>query len=197
MTARTHAPRNAAASTTPKPNRFGGKCRKPGCGQWVEAGAGALVGSKATGWGTEHHAGACPAPKPAATTTVIPDLGYYVRTDGAAIKVVESKRLDDHGNPRRYGVVFTPHPPKRPSWDYVRGAGISVADLRPLTAADAAALGLSAGHCIFCCTPLGGKTLSAAVSALIGYGETCAKNNALPYPKGVVAQRAFIAENGR
>jgi hypothetical protein len=116
-----------------------------------------------------------------------------VRADGAAIVVVKSK-----GSDRTYGKVLEfPADGSRPSWNYVKGAGYSVADLTPMTAADAAALGLSHGYCIKCCAPLGGETLSAAVSALIGYGETCAKNLGWPYPHGVVAQRAFIAENGR
>jgi len=191
----THAPRGHYASTTPRPNKYGGKCRT--CTQWVLPGAGSLVGSKAEGWGVEHHAGACPAPKAPAAPAAQPELGYYVRADGAGIKVVESKRTNDDGTRRRYGLVFTPHVGKRPTWDYVKGAGYSVADLRPMTAADAANLGLSHGHCIFCCAPLGGKTLSAAVSALIGYGETCAANESLPYPKGVKAQRAYVAEHGR
>ena len=42
-----------------------------------------------------------------------------------------------------------------------------------------------------------GETLSAAISALIGFGETCAKRMGWPYPKGVAAQRAYMAEHGR
>jgi hypothetical protein len=161
------------------------------CKGWVVAGAGHITKTPLGKWETRH-AGECPPTKPRAAA-VQPELGYYVRADGAAIKVVESKSTAG----RRYGLVFTPHAGKRPSWDYVRGAGISVADLRPMTAADAAGLGLSHGHCVFCCAPLGGTTLSAAVSALIGYGEKCAANESLSFPKGVVAQRAFIAERGK
>ena len=193
---RTYAPRGAGTTpATPKPNRYGGKCRKPGCGQWVEANAGALVGSKATGWGVEHNAGMCPAPKPPAAKSEEPELGFYVRADGTGIKVVESKRTNADGTHRRYGLVFTPRVNQRPIWAYVPGAGYSVSNLRPMTAGDAAALGLAHGHCVFCCTRLGGKTLSAAVSALIGYGEQCSKNEGLPYPRGVKAQRAYIEEH--
>jgi hypothetical protein len=184
-----------ATTTRTSANSYGGKCRKPACGQWVEPLGGVLVGKRGA-WGVEHREGECPAPKPAAAPTAPaaqPALGYYVRNDGAAVKVVESKRVQPDGSRRRYGLVFTPHAGARPSWDYVRGAGISVATLTPMTAQDAAALGLSHGHCIACCRPLGGETLSAAVSALIGYGEVCAGHNGWAYPKGVAAQRAFIA----
>lgn len=194
----THA-RGPRTATPPAPrvNRYGGKCVRPGCGQWVEADKGLALKDGAR-WVVEHSPlTGCPAPKAPVAPSAIPALGYYVTADGRGVKVVESKRLDDAGNPRRYGLVFTPHPPKRPSWDYVKGAGFSVAALVPMTASDAASLGLSHGHCINCCAPLGGETLSAAVSALIGYGETCAKNNAWPYPKGVAAQRAFVAEHGK
>jgi hypothetical protein len=188
----THAPRAHRASTAPRPNKFGGKCRK--CAQWVLPSAGSLVGSKAAGWGVEHHAGACPAPKAPAAPAAQPELGYYVRADGAGIKVVESKRTQPDGTRRRYGLVFTPHAGARPTWDYVKGAGFSVASLVPMTAADAAQLGLAHNHCIECCAPLGGKTLAAQVAAVVGYGEKCASNNGWPFPKGVAAQRARLAE---
>lgn len=189
---RTYAPRDASAShATPKPNRYGGKCRR--CNQWVEANAGSLVGSKATGWGVEHNADMCPAPKPPAAKAEQPELGYYVRADGAGIKVVESKRTNADGTFRRYGLVFTPRVNRRPVWAYQAGAGYSVSDLKPMTAGDAAALGLAHGHCVFCCARLGGKTLSSQVAALVGYGEICANNEGLPFPKGVQAQRDYVA----
>jgi hypothetical protein len=176
------------STTTTRANKYGAKCAT--CGGWVPAGAGILGGSRGA-W-TTIHAGECPA------TTVAPaknaEPGYYVRpADGVAIKVVSNK-----AGTRTYGKALRfPADGSRPSWNYEPGLGISVADLRPMTAADAAEMGLSHGYCVFCCAPLGGSTLSAAVSALIGYGETCSKRQALPYPKGVVAQRAYIAENGR
>jgi len=182
----------SATTSDIRTNRFGGKCVL--CRQWVAADEGLLSGSRAAGWQTKHKPGECPAPKPAAAPAAQPELGYYVRNDGRAVKVVESKRVQPDGSRRRYGLVFTPHEGKRPSWDYVRGAGISVATLTPMTAQDAASLGLSHGHCIACCAPLGGKTLSAHVSALVGYGETCAKTNGWPYPKGVAAQRERLAQ---
>lgn len=194
MSAYTRGPRT---STPPAPrvNQYGGKCHK--CGNWLGERAGLAL--KIDGkWRVEHNAlTGCPAPAAPAAPAAQPDLGYYVRADGAGIKVVASKRVNDDGTRRHYGLVFTPRPGQRPTWAYVRGAGISVASLKPMSAADAASLGLSHGHCVFCCAPLGGSTLSAAVSSIIGYGEVCAATNHLPYPKGVVAQRAYIAEHGK
>jgi hypothetical protein len=185
MTAYTRAPRTARP-TAPRANRFGGKCFR--CGGWVPADAGLLSGSKGA-WRTEHNPlVGCPAApdKPVANA----EPGYYVRADGTAIKVVASKR----DKTRTYGKALRfPADGSRPSWNYEPGLGISVADLKPMTAADAAEMGLSHGYCVFCCAPLGGETLGAAVSALVGYGETCAKTQSLPYPKGVKAQRARLA----
>ncbi len=181
------------STATARANRFGGKCRK--CTVWVAASAGLLVGCRAAGWSVEHKPGECPDAVPATTRPANAEPGYYVRpADGRAIVVIQSKRNKD----RTYGKeLLFPADGSRPSWTYVPGAGFTVADLRPMTAADAAEMGLSHGYCIKCCAPLGGETLSAAVSALIGYGETCAKNLGWPYPRGVKAQRAFIAENGK
>jgi ribosomal protein L24E len=174
----------STSTVAPRSNGFGATCTV--CRQWVEPGHGTI--NKSGGrWLTKHNA--CPAPKAPKAPAAQPELGYYVREDGAAIKVVESK---SHKG-RVYGLVFTARPaPQRPVWLYVRGAGLSVADMRPMTATDAAALGLSHGHCIACCAPLGGKTLSAHVSAIVGYGEQCAATNGWPYPKGVKAQRACL-----
>ena len=187
---RTYAPRGAGTTpATPRTNRFGGKCSL--CGQWVHAEAGLLTGSKGA-WRTEHNPlTGCPEAKAPAKNA---EPGYYVRpADGKAVLVVQSKRNAD----RTYGKVLNiPADGSRPSWDYTPGAGYTVADLRPMTAADAAEMGLSSGYCIFCCAPLGGETLGAAISALIGYGETCAKNRGWFYPKGVKAQRAYLAEHG-
>lgn len=172
-------------TSSPRPNRFGGKCAR--CGQWVAEEAGLLLGSRGA-YRVEHN-GDCPA---AAAPPAKAAPGYYVRADGTAICVVENK-----SRTRTYGKALTfPAHGGRPSWDYRPGLGISVAELVPMTAQDAAALGLSHGYCIKCCAQLGGETLSAAISALVGYGETCAKNLGWPYPKGVKAQRAYLAEHG-
>jgi len=177
-------------STATRTNRYAAACAD--CKGWVLAETGALTKSAGGKWETRH-VGECPPPRGTASKNAAP--GYYIRpADGRAVVVMQSKRHAD----RTYGKILTyPSDGGRPSWDYVRGAGYSVADLRPMTAADAAAMGLSHGYCIKCCAPLGGETLSAAVSALIGYGETCAKNLGWPYPRGVKAQRAYVAEHGR
>ena len=177
-----------STATAARANRFGGKCRK--CTTWIPADGGLLVGSRGA-WGVEHRDGECIAAAPAASRPANAAPGYYVRpADGKAVVVLQSKRNAD----RTYGKVLNfPADGSRPSWVYTPGAGYTVADLRPMGAADAAELGLSHGYCIRCCAPLGGETLSAAVSALVGYGETCAKRMGWPYPKGVVAQRERLA----
>jgi hypothetical protein len=116
--------------------------------------------------------------------------GYYIRRDGVAVVVVQNREKT-----RTYGKRFVPPagPGRRPSWEYERGLGISVAELTPMTGADAAALGLSHGYCIRCCRELGGASLSAAVSAKIGYGETCARKEGWYYPAGQADQEAYLA----
>jgi hypothetical protein len=86
--------------------------------------------------------------------------------------------------------------PAKATWEYAPGVGRDLAadGLQPMTPAQAAQIGLSHGYCINCCKRLGGRTLSAHVSAVIGYGEQCAKTNNWPYPHGAKAQRAFLAE---
>jgi hypothetical protein len=179
-----------ATRTAPatRSNAYGARCAD--CRTWVAPGAGTLSGSRGA-WVTRC-APACAAPaapRVSVSTPVAP--GYYVRpADGAAIVVVANK-----AGTRTYGKRFTPaRDGGRPSWVYAPGLGLSVADLTPMTATDAAALGLSHGYCVRCCAPLGGATLSAAVSALIGYGETCAKREGWDYPHGVAAQRARLAQ---
>lgn len=129
-------------------------------------------------------AAAAPTERPANA-----EPGYYLRADGTAIKVVTNRE-----GTHTYGKRFVPPttPGKRPEWCYEKGLGISVAELTPMTAAEAAAIGLSHGHCIQCLARLGGTSLSAAVSAKIGYGETCAKRNGWPYPTGRAAQQAYL-----
>jgi hypothetical protein len=109
--------------------------------------------------------------------------GFYVRGD-EAFKVQTNK-----AGTNTYALVWSGS-----SWDYSPGTGRSLAGLVPMTAEQAAALGLASGRCINCVRVLGGKSLSAKVSALIGYGETCANHNGWAYPTGVKAQRAFIED---
>jgi hypothetical protein len=182
-----------ARDTAIRTNKFGAKCAR--CRVFIPAGEGQLSGSRSAGWQTTH-IGACPAPvAPVAPAAPKATPGYYVRADGAAVEVLASKR-----NPERtYGKVLTfPADGSRPSWEYVPGAVYTVADLIPMTAEDAARIGLAHGYCIRCCAPLGGEpgkvaTLSSQVAALIGYGQTCAARRGWAFPTGVAAQRAFIA----
>lgn len=81
------------------------------------------------------------------------------------------------------------------SWDYAPGSARFLADLVPMTAQQAAHLGLASGKCIACLRTLGGESLTAQVSAVIGYGEICAGHNGWDYPKGAADQRAFLAAN--
>lgn len=115
--------------------------------------------------------------------------GFYVRGD----EVFKVKWNKAHTG--TYALRFVVAGGKA-RFEYARGVGRSLAaeGLRPMTAADAARIGLHHGFCVNCCAELGGATLSANVSAAIGYGETCARNNGWDYPKGAKAQRAFLAE---
>jgi hypothetical protein len=107
--------------------------------------------------------------------------GFYVRGDDA-FKVQKNK-----AGTHTYALVWSGS-----SWDYSPGTGRSLAGLTPMTAEQAAALGLASGRCIACLRTLGGETLTAKVSALIGYGEICADHNGWFYPKGAKAQREYI-----
>jgi len=175
------------STTATRTNRYAAACAD--CKGWVLADAGTLSKSAAGKWETRH-LDTCPPPRAPRAAAKNAEPGYYVAADGRAVVVVAGKR-----NPERtYGKVLTyPSDGSRPSWVYTPGAGYSVAALTPMTASDAAAMGLAHGYCIRCCAELGGKTLSAQVAALIGYGETCAGHMGWPFPKGVAAQRARLA----
>lgn len=121
---------------------------------------------------------------PSAAVAAEAEAGFYTR-DGQAFKVQTNK-----AGTHTYALVWSGS-----SWDYQPGAGRSLAGLVPMTGEEAAALGLASGRCINCCRVLGGESLSAKVSALIGYGETCATHNGWAYPKGTAAQRAYIEEH--
>lgn len=112
--------------------------------------------------------------------------GFYVtgpRTDQTAVKVQANK-----AGTGTYALAWTGH-----SWEYRPGLARTLAHLTPMTAEDAAFYGLASGRCINCCRPLGGASLSAKVSALVGYGETCANHNGWAYPTGAKAQREYVA----
>lgn len=109
--------------------------------------------------------------------------GYYVTADGTAVKVQSNK-----AGTGTYALVWSGS-----SWDYAPGLGRTLAGMVPMTAEDAARLGLASGRCINCCRTLGGASLTAKVAALVGYGEICADNNGWAFPKGAATQRAYLA----
>ena len=110
--------------------------------------------------------------------------GFYVRGDEAY------KVQHNQARTATYALRWTGS-----GWEYAPGVGRTLADLTPMTAEQAAHLGLASGRCINCSRRLGGGSLSAKVSAVIGYGETCAVTNGWPYPHGAAAQRAYLAEH--
>jgi hypothetical protein len=103
--------------------------------------------------------------------------GYYVTADGTAVKVQMNK-----AGTNSYALVWGGS-----SWDYAPGIARQMVGMAPMTGEEAARLGLASGKCIVCVRTLGGKSLTAKVAALIGYGET--------FPKGAVNQRAVLAAN--
>lgn len=121
--------------------------------------------------------------KPTETSHAEAAEGYYVNASGDAYRVQMNK-----AGTHTYAMVWT-----GTAWIYSRGTGRTLAGLTPMTAEDAARIGLASGRCINCCRQLGGETLTAKVSVLVGYGETCAANNDWAYPKGAKAQRAYVA----
>ena len=108
--------------------------------------------------------------------------GYYVSGD-TAIKVQQNKAKTG-----TYALVWSGS-----SWDYAPGVAAHLTGMTPMTGEQAAALGLQSGHCIACCKPLGGETLTARVAATIGYGEICAGRHGWSFPKGAKAQRDYLA----
>lgn len=127
---------------------------------------------------------ALPRPQRAVVTV---DEGFYVTADGSAYKVQKTK-----DGARVYAKKFVVSG-GRASWDYAPGGMRGLVGLTPMTAQDAARIGLQSKFCVRCCKPLGGETLSAKVSAVIGFGETCARHEGWDYPTGVAAQREFLA----
>ena len=133
-------------------------------------------------------------PGPAAKNA---EPGYYVRPPTArGVMVVESKRATRTAPTARCSPSRADG--SRPSWDYVPGAGYSVADLRPMTAADAAEMGLAPRLLHHLLRPARRRDASrAAVTALIGYGETCAEHLRLALPEGRQGPaRRYLAEHG-
>lgn len=125
-----------------------------------------------------------PVGGPADPAPALAAPGFYVRGD-EAYKVQENQ-----AKTATYALRWSGS-----GWEYAPGVGKTLADLTPMTAEQAAHLGLASGRCINCCRTLGGESLSAKVSAVIGYGETCASKHGWPYPTGAKAQRAYLAEH--
>lgn len=175
--------------TAPRVNRFAGKCGR--CSVWVDAGAGLIVKTRSGAWVVTHN-GACPeAPAPVATLTA-DDLGIYVTPEGTAIRVVKGQMS---GKFYTKTLVFNTVGDRTVmDWQYT--PGLSVAGLPKMTTEFAAELGLKCSQCVSCLASLGGVSLSAKCSAVLGFGETCAGTNGWSYPKGVRAQRALLAEHG-
>jgi hypothetical protein len=111
--------------------------------------------------------------------------GFYVAADGTPVKVQANK-----AGTGTYALTFSGR-----SWDYAPGLGRHFAGMQPMTAEEAARIGLASGRCIACCKVLGGDTLTAKVAAVVGYGEICASKHGWAFPKGAATQRAFLAEN--
>jgi hypothetical protein len=174
-------------TTTARPNRFAGKCAN--CSQTVPAGEGILGGSRTSGW-TTVHAGTCPAPVARAAAPT--EVGIFVTPDAQAIRVVKAVHSDRLYTKRLVFSTFD----GRTTMDWVYSPGLSVEGLPKMSDAQAAEVGLQCAQCINCLATLGGATTSAKVSAVIGYGEKCASNNGWHYPKGVRAQREFLAASG-
>jgi hypothetical protein len=112
--------------------------------------------------------------------------GFYVAADGTAVKVQSNKAKTG-----TYGLVWSGS-----SWDYAPGVAQHFAGMAPMTGEQAAKMGLASGRCIACAKVLGGETLTAKVSAVVGYGEICAGHHGWAYPKGAAAQRAYLADHG-
>ena len=122
-------------------------------------------------------------PAPAIFAGGDPEPGFYVHGDDA-FRVMKN-RAGTH----TYAKHWDGH-----SWTYAPGAKRLLGGMTPMSAEKAAALGLASGKCIVCLKTLGGEVLEARVAALIGYGAKCAANNGWYFPKGVDAQRAYIAK---
>lgn len=201
-------------ATAPRTNRFAAKCAN--CANTVPAGEGLLSGARGA-W-TTVHAGTCPPPVARAAAPT--ETGIFVTPEGTAIKVVKSRESGrlytkklvftkpdarcgaGHGHFDAEGMTYFCADPTAcehagtMTMDWVYSPGLSVEGLPRLDAAKAAEVGLQCNQCVNCLAPLGGETLSAKVSAMIGYGATCAGGLGWHFPKGVRAQRAFLAERG-
>lgn len=91
--------------------------------------------------------------------------GIYVNADGDMVKVVRSQAG------RLYGKRF-----EEGSWNYAGGLLDGLTEDDRITAEQAAAFGKQHNRCVFC-----SRALADERSRDVGYGETCADNNGLPW----------------
>ncbi len=94
--------------------------------------------------------------------------GYYVAANGDFVVVVQNREKT-----RTYAkrlVVTETEGKKSASWEYAPGVGRTLADITPMTLAEAAQWGHAHGICAICC-----KTLTDPKSVERGIGPKCAK----------------------
>lgn len=144
-----------------------GKGNRPGtcssCGHLVGQGAGYYYLTNTGKWAVHHAVGECstaPAPAPVQVTE-----GLYKAADGTIVLVYRTK------NDRLAGKVKQGH-----SFRYQQGAIALAATGHPVTAEEAAAFGLTHGHCIACA-----HDLTDDRSLIVGYGPVCAKRYGWPW----------------
>ncbi|MEV7675036.1 DUF6011 domain-containing protein [Streptomyces sp. NPDC088752] len=143
------------------PNRYGGLCARPGCGQWVgeEKGERVLIDGE---WSTRHRDGDCP---PVAGDPVTEE-GMYRRADGEIFAVVRG-RVDT-----LYARRFVPPAEEGggASFAYDRAALATLSESDRMTVEQAADIGRELHVCIRC-----GDALTDPKSVARGIGPVCAK----------------------
>lgn len=102
--------------------------------------------------------------------------GYYVH--GEDFLVVVENRAKTNTYAKRL-VVTKENGRSKARWTYAKGLGFAVADLTPMTLAQAASFGHLHGVCLVCC-----KQLTDPESVKRGIGPVCATKFGAPRPKG-------------
>lgn len=164
--------------TTARPSKFGGRCARPSCGQYVRAGEGLLAG-KPGHWSVTH-AGDCPAKPVAAAAGVcqVSDMIYVVRPGKtspghayACCIVLNRKRLSEAGQPAGFDLERVPGLVCRLTED----------DRMPF--AEANAFSAIHGQCIACGAVLKlEKTIKKCQESGIWVGPDC---RAAHYPESI------------
>lgn len=113
------------------------------------------------------------------------DPGYYVTDDGDFVVVVENKAKTST-YAKRLVVTETVLGRKHAEWVYAPGVGRTLAGLTPMTAQQAAQFGHLHGICVRCLRPL-----DDPASAIVGYGQVCAKHMGWPYPTTKAQRQAL------